>query len=143
MEAKNKKATRRKNKPAKRAGANTGPGEIQVWRKDLLEAVRSGLCYTLKDVVAASGVSEMVVLRIMKGNPEVQYRKLEAVVSALHLRMGEVFDQEANVAGVLKRVYDRVQLNWEIKDLNGAVVAIKADGTVIKVSDRQKAASRS
>lgn len=142
MVAKTRKAARKKNKPTKKAGADTGTRQIQIWRKELLKAARSGLCYTLKDVVAASGVSEMVVMRIMSGNPDVQYRTLEAVVSALHLRMDEVFDQEAKVAEVLKRVYDRAQLNWEIKDLNGAVIAIKADGTVIKVSDRQKAASR-
>jgi transcriptional regulator with XRE-family HTH domain len=133
MEAKTKKAAKKKNRPVKKAGAKAGPRQIQIWRTDLVQAARLGLCYTLKDLMAASGVSEMVVMRIIRGNPDVQYRTLEAVVSALHLRMEEVFEREAKVAEVIRRIYERAKLNWDVRELNGTVLAIKDDGTPIIV----------
>jgi transcriptional regulator with XRE-family HTH domain len=130
MSAKTKKGA----KPPMKARPN--PKRKQTWRTEVLQAARNALEYRIEDVVEKSGVNDKVVRRIMRGDYNPTFKTLESVVSSLHLEMVEIFDPKAAIAEVIKKVYERARLNREVKDIDGAVIALKPDGTLIAVAGK-------
>ncbi len=96
---------------------------IQIWRTDVLEAARNALEYTAKDVIEKSRVNQRVVERVMRGDYKVNYESLESVVSSLF----------TTIAELTKEIYQRAKLNRRIREVEGAVIALKPDGTVVPV----------
>jgi len=106
---------------------------IQIWRTDALEAARNALEYTAKDVIEKSRVNQRVVERVMRGDYKVNYESLESVVSSLFLKMEEVYNPKTTIAELTKEIYQRAKLNRRIREVEGAVIALKPDGTVVPV----------
>lgn len=119
--------------------------EKQMWRTEILQAARAALEYRFEDLRELSGVNEKVIAKIMRGDYNATYRTLESVVTSLYLEMFEIFDPEATIAEVVNNVYDRAKLKRKVREINGAVVAIKPDNTMIVISGKvghHKARSR-
>jgi transcriptional regulator with XRE-family HTH domain len=107
--------------------------KIQVWRKEVLQAARAALEYTIKDIEEKSGVDYKVVSWIMRGQYNVQYESLEAVVSSLFLKMFEIYNPEAKISTIIEEIYDRANLKHKVREVNGGVVAVKTDSTLIAI----------
>ncbi|MCI0339332.1 MAG: helix-turn-helix domain-containing protein [Acidobacteria bacterium] len=139
MKAKTGKgAAKLTKKTAKKAGAN--PKSKLKYRNDLIQAARTALDYTMKDVEKKSGVTETIVRRIMQGMTGIGLESLMSVVASLHLEMVEVFDQEARLSDVIETIIRRAKLNWKVIVADGAIIVKKTDGKVIAVSSGQTAA---
>jgi hypothetical protein len=110
--------------------------EKQLWRTEFLNAARTALEYRFEDLREISGINEKVIAKIMRGDYNATYRSLESVVTSLYLEMFEIFNPEATIAEVVKNVYDRANLKREVRQINGAVVAIKPDDTMIVISGK-------
>src|SRR6266508_2789378 len=132
MGAKTKKAAKPKTKKTNTRDAPT-PRKIRVWRTDVLEAARNALGYSIKDIVEKSRVNRKVVERVMQGDYKVNYESLESVVSSLFLKMEEVYNPKTTIAELTKEIYQRAKLNRRIREVEGAVIALKPDGTVVPV----------
>jgi len=106
---------------------------IQIWRTDVLEAARNALEYTAKDVIEKSRVNQRVVERVMRGDYKVNYESLESVVSSLFLKMEEIYNLKTTIAELTKEIYQRAKLNRRIREVEGTVIALKPDGTVVPI----------
>ena len=134
MKAKTKKggATKLKKGTKKKASAK--------YRNDIIQAARTALDLTMKEVETNSGVTETVVRRIMQGKTNIGLESLLSVVDSLHLEMVRIFDHEAILSEVIEEIIRRAKPNWKVIVADGAIIVKKADGKVIAVSSDQAAA---
>ena len=137
MKKTGKGAAKLTTEAAKKVGAR--PKSKQKYRNELIQAARTALDYTMKDVERRSGVTETIVRRIMQGKTNIGLESLMSVVDSLHLKMVEVFDREAMLSNVIEAIIRRAKLNWKVIVADGAIIVKKNDGKVIAVSSGQTA----
>jgi hypothetical protein len=118
------KRKKAKQPPAK---GRLRPREKQTWRPEVLHAARNALELRFEDIRELTGINEKGIAKIMRGDYNATYRTLESVVSSLFLEMFEVFDPEETIISIVKKVYERANLERKVKEIDGAVVAIKPD----------------